>query len=202
MRVLIACEFSGVVREAFSGMGHDAWSCDLLPSEIPGQHYQGDVHDILHDGWDLMIAHPPCTYLCLSGIHWNNRIPGRREKTAEALRFVGTLLNARIPRIALENPAGVISTHWRTPEQKVQPWQFGDPYSKLTHLWLKGLPQLVHTRVLKPEAYQDNGKPRWRNQTATGQNNLGPSKDRWALRSITYPGIAVAMATQWGALGA
>ena len=159
----------------------------------------GDVRDLLTPGrWDLMIAHPPCTYLCLSGLHWNNRIPGRREKTAEALGFVRELLAAPVPCIALENPVGAISRHIRKPDQIIQPWQFGHPESKQTALWLVGLPLLQPTRVLEPEAFQLNGRPRWRNQTATGQNKLGPSPDRWKIRSETYPGIARAMAEQWG----
>lgn len=198
MRVLIACEFSGIVRDAFSARGHDAWSCDLLPTERPGPHVQGDVSDLLTLGWDLMIAHPPCTYLALSGLHWNNRIPGRRDKTAVALAFVRLLLEAPIPRVALENPVGAISRHVRKPEQTIQPWQFGEPYSKLTCLWLRGLPLLRPTNVLEPEAYQENGRPRWRNQTPTGQNRLGPSEHRASDRSRTYPGIAEAMAEQWG----
>lgn len=197
MRVLIACEFSGVVRDAFAQKGHDAWSCDLLPTERPGQHIEGDVLPVLGDGWDLMIAHPPCTYLTLSGLHWNNRIPGRREKTEEALEFVRRLLDAPIPRIALENPVGCISTHIRKSDQIIQPWQFGHPESKQTALWLKGLPKLVPTNVLTPTQFQVNGKPRWDNQTPTGQNRLGPGPNRWKLRSVTYPGIADAMADQW-----
>lgn len=199
LRVLVACEYSGRVRDAFLERGHDALSCDLLPTDSDGPHFQGDVRELLTPGrWDLMIAHPPCTYLCLSGLHWNNRIPGRREKTGEALQFVRELLAAPVPCIALENPVGAISRHIRKPDQIVQPWQFGHPESKQTALWLVGLPLLQPTRVLPPEAFQLNGRPRWRNQTATGQNKLGPSPDRWKIRSETYPGIARAMAEQWG----
>lgn len=198
-RVLVACEFSGTVRDAFKARGHDAWSCDLFDSEQPGNHFTGDVLNFIDAKWDLMIAHPPCTYLCLSGIHWNNRIEGRAAKTEEALAFVRQLLDAPIKHIALENPVGVISTHIRKSDQIIQPWQFGDPFSKQTALWLKGLPLLKPTNVLTPTAFQTNGKPRWSNQTATGQNALGPSADRWKLRSITYQGIADAMAEQWGA---
>lgn len=197
-RILIACEFSGVVRDAFLRYGHDAMSCDLLPTETPGPHYQGDVLDIIGDGWDLMVAHPPCQYLAISGIHWNNRIPGRAEQTAAALDFVRALLNASIPHIALENPVGVISTHIRKPDQYIHPWQFGHTEAKKTGLWLKNLPPLMATRILMPTDFQDNGAPRWENQTATGQNRLGPSPDRWKLRSTTYPGIADAFASQWG----
>jgi hypothetical protein len=193
MKVLIACEYSGTVRDAFIRLGHDAMSCDLLPTDVPGPHYQGDVRDILNDGWDLMIAHPPCTYLCSSGLHWNKRRPERAAQTEEALQFVQLLLDANIPRIALENPIGCISTRIRKPDQTIHPWQHGDPESKATCLWLKGLPLLQPTNVLLlPES------GRWANQTASGQNKLGPSADRWKIRSQTYQGIANAMAQQWG----
>tara|TARA_Y100000310_G_C20618238_1_gene781851 strand:- start:470 stop:1060 length:591 start_codon:yes stop_codon:yes gene_type:complete len=193
MKVLVACEFSGVVRDAFIAIGHDAVSCDLLPTDAPGPHIQGDVLNILKDGWDLMIAHPPCTYLCSSGLHWNKRIVGRAEKTHEAMIFIFNLIDAPIAKIALENPIGCISSNYRKPDQIIQPWQFGHPESKSTCLWLKGLPVLQPTNVLqKPES------GRWGNQTPSGQNKLGPSKDRWKKRSITYQGIADAMALQWG----
>jgi hypothetical protein len=192
MKVLIACEYSGTVRDAFRALGHDAVSCDLLPSDAPGPHYQGDVSDIITDGWDLMVAHPPCTYLCSSGLHWNKRRPERAAKTEEALRFVEFLMNAPIPRIAIENPIGCISTRICKPDQTIQPWQFGHPESKATCLWLKGLPALTPTDVLP---LPDTG--RWQNQTASGQNKLAPSADRWKIRSTTYQGIADAMASQW-----
>ena len=199
MRVLVACEFSGLVREAFRKQGHNAWSCDLLPSEIPGQHYMCRVEDVLDRYWDLMIAHPPCTYLSLAGLHWNYRIEGRAQKTLDALAFVQLLLDAPIEHIALENPVGAISKNIRKPDQKIQPWQFGHDASKLTCLWLKNLPLLQHTNILSAPALQENGvSGRWSNQTPTGQNKLGPSPDRWKLRSITYQGIADAMAEQWG----
>lgn len=197
MKVLVACEFSGIVRDAFKEQGHDSWSCDLFPTEIPGNHIQDDVFKYLNDGWDLMIAHPPCTYLASSGIHWNSRIPGRKEKTEQAIKFVSVLLNAPIDKICLENPIGIISTRIRKPDQIIQPWQFGHPESKLTALWLKNLPKLVSTNVLTPTRFQENGKPKWDNQTPTGQNKLGPSADRWRLRRKTYEGIARAMAEQW-----
>lgn len=194
MNVLVACEFSGVVRDAFKARGHNAWSADLLPSESLGPHYLGDVCDILggYQGipWDLMIAHPPCTYLAGSGLHWNKRIPGRQEKTEEALEFVKLLLGADIPKIVLENPVGCISTRIRKPDQIIQPWMFGEDASKKTCLWLKGLPKLEPTKIIIRERYD--------NQTPSGQNKLGPSKDRWKLRSVTYQGIADAMAEQWG----
>jgi len=191
LRVLVGCEFSGTVRDAFKALGHDAWSCDLLPSEVPGQHIQGDVTGLLTQGWDLAIFHPPCTYLCSSGLHWNTRRPERRALTEESLVFVRTLLDAPIPRIALENPIGCISTRIRKPDQTIQPWMFGHAESKATCLWLKGLPPLVPTRVMTKE-----GKY-WSNQTPSGQNKLGPSADRWKLRSTTYQGVANAMAEQW-----
>lgn len=198
MKILVACESSGVVRDAFTLLGHDVTSCDLLPTESPGKHYQGDVEDILDEGWDLMIAHPPCTYLCSSGLHWNKRRPGRAAKTSEALAFVRRLLAAPIPLIALENPRGCISTAIRPPDQTIQPYQFGHDASKATCLWLKGLPPLKPTEFIAPRLV--DGKPRWANQTDSGQNRLPPSKDRWKIRSRTYDGIARAMAEQWGSI--
>ena len=198
MRVLVACEFSGVVRDAFRARGHDAMSCDLLPTEVDGPHYQGDVRDVLADGWDLMIAHPPCTYLATSGLHWNRRIAGRAAKTEAALDFVRLLMDAPIERICIENPVGAVSTHIRKPDQIIQPWQYGHPESKTTCLWLKGLPALRATNVLTATRFQANGRPLWNNQTSGGQNKYGPSPDRWKLRARTYEGIARAMAEQWG----
>ena len=192
MRVLVACEYSGTVRDAFAALGHDAMSCDLLPTDSQGNHYQGDVRDVLDDGWDLMIAHPPCTYLAVSGLHWNKRVPGRSEKTEEALAFVRLLLDAPIERIALENPVSCISSRIRKPDQIIQPWWFGDDASKKTCLWLKNLPPLVETDRLAGDS-----STRRANQTASGQNKLPPSADRWKIRSKTYPGIARAMAQQW-----
>ncbi len=190
MRVLVACEYSGRVREAFRKLGHDAWSCDIIPADDNSPyHYQCDVREVLDKGWDLMIAHPPCTYLASSGLHWNKRIAGRQEKTEEALEFIQLLMNAPIERIAIENPIGCISSRIRKPEQIIQPWQFGEDASKSTCLWLKNLPKLQPTKIIKKERYA--------NQTASGQNNLPPSKDRWKLRSTTYQGIADAMANQW-----
>ena len=195
MRVLVACEYSGTVRDAFRARGHDAMSCDLLPTDAPGPHYQGDVCDILGDGWDLMIAHPPCTYLCSSGLHWNKRVPGRAQMTEDALDFVRLLLDAPILRIALENPIGCIGTRIRKADQTIQPWQFGHDASKATCLWLKNLPLLTPTAIVEPRIA--NGKKRWANQTDSGQNRLPPSDDRWKIRSETYVGIAEAMANQW-----
>ena len=195
MKILVACEYSGTVRDAFIRAGYDAMSCDLLPTDAPGPHYQGSVLDILSNGWDLMIAHPPCTYLCSSGLHWNKRRPERAQQTEDALLFVRQLLDAPIPMIALENPIGCISTRIRKPDQTIQPWQYGHDASKATCLWLKGLPLLRPTDFVAPRAV--NGKSRWGNQTDSGQNKLPPSADRWKIRSETYPGIADAMARQW-----
>ena len=196
MRVLIACEYSGAVRDAFRARGHDAMSCDLLPTDVDGPHYHGDVFDVIGNGWDLMIAHPPCTYLCSSGLHWNGRVEGRAAKTEDALAFVRALFDAPIPRIAIENPVGCIGTRIRKADQTIQPHQFGDDASKATCLWLKGLPLLTPTDRVPGRMV--NGKARWANQTDSGQNRLAPSADRWKLRSATFPGIAAAMADQWG----
>ena len=198
MKVLVACEVSGVVRDAFLAEGHEAISCDLLPTQAPGPHHQGDVREILADGWDLMVAHPDCTYLCSSGLHWNRRVPGREAKTGEALAFVRLLLEAPIPHICVENPVGCIGTVIRPADQYIQPYEFGHDASKRTGLWLVNLPLLTPTRRIKPRWV--DGKPRWANQTDSGQNRLGPSEDRWQLRARTYPGIARAMARQWGEL--
>jgi site-specific DNA-cytosine methylase len=190
MRVLIACEYSGAVRDAFVKNGHDAMSCDLLPTDVPGNHYQGDVFDVINDGWDLMIAHPPCTHLAVSGARW---FKDKVKEQAESLEFVRRLMDAPIDKIVIENPISIISSRIRKPEQIIQPWMFGHPEAKATCLWLKGLPTLSATDVLtKPECGY------WSNQTPSGQNKLGPSKDRWKERSKTYQGIATAMANQWG----
>jgi len=190
MKILIACEYSGIVRDAFIARGHDALSCDLLDTEMPGPHYQGDVRDVIGDGWDLMIAHPPCTHLAVSGARY---FAQKVQEQAAALDFVRFLMDAPIPRICIENAISVISTRIRKPDQIIQPWQFGHPESKRTCLWLKGLPKLVATQVLQLPA-----SGRWQNQTASGQNRLPPSPDRWKERSRTYQGIADAMAAQWG----
>lgn len=195
MKVLIACEYSGTVRDAFLKAGHDAMSCDLLPTDVAGPHYQGNVMDIINQGWDLMIAHPPCTYLCSSGLHWNKRRPERAKQTEDALDFVRLLLAAPIPKIAIENPIGCISTRIRPPDQTVQPWQYKHDASKATCLWLKGLPPLRPTGFVEPRIV--DGKRRWANQTDSGQNRLPPSADRWKIRSETYSGIADAMVSQW-----
>ena len=198
MRVLIACEYSGTVRDAFLRLGHDAMSCDLLPTETTGPHYQGNVLNIISLGWDLMVAHPPCTYLSVSGMHWTTRGLRDPQLTEEALDFVRQLLNAPIERIALENPVSIISTRIRQPDQIVQPYEYGHDASKKTCLWLKNLPPLKPTDYIQPRIIE--GKKRWSNQTNTGQNRLSPSPDRWKHRSATYSGIASAMAEQWGSL--
>lgn len=185
MRVLVACEFSGIVRKAFRELGHDAYSCDLLPAEDYGFHIQDDVRRIIHDGWDLMIAHPPCTHLAVSGARW---FKDKQEEQQEALEFVKLLLDAPIDKICLENPVSIISSRIRKPDQIIQPWQFGHEETKTTCLWLKNLPPLKHTDVREI---------RNRNLTPSGQNKLGPSPDRWKERSRTYTGIAQAMAEQW-----
>lgn len=200
MRVLVACEYSGRVRGAFIALGHDAMSCDLLPSDAPGPHHEGDVRDIIGDGWDLMIAHPPCTYLSVSGMHWTTRGLRDPQLTEDALDFVQMLMDAPIKRIAIENPISVISSRIRKPEQIITPYQFGHDASKKTCLWLKNLPPLRPTQLVEPRIV--NGKKRWGNQTDNGQNKLGPSEDRWKIRSETYLGIAKAMAEQWGSLTA
>lgn len=178
----MACEFSGIVREAFRKRGHDAWSCDLLPSEIEGQHYEQDVEQVLTDyHWDLMIAHPPCTHLAVSGARW---FKDKQVEQAEALAFVEMLLRWPIDRIALENPISIISSHIRKPDQIIQPWQFGHPETKATCLWLKNLPKLVLTNIV------EGREPR--------VHYASPGPDRWKERSRTLQGIADAMAEQWG----
>ena len=219
-RLLVACEYSGRVRDAFRALGWDATSCDLLPSETPGPHHTGRVEDIIGDGWDMLIAFPPCTYLCSSGMHWTRRGLRDPKLTEEALDFVRLFLDAPIPKVAVENPIGVISSRIRKPDQIIHPHQFGEDASKATCLWLKGLPLLVpnhhflpsyacqcgcrfHYDLGKygcPNGCQTPARQVWGNQTASGQNKLAPSKDRWKIRSTTYQGIANAMATHWGTL--
>lgn len=196
MRVLIACETSGRVRDAFIAAGHNAWSCDLLPSDQPTyRHLQQDVETLLAPGmWDLIVMHPPCTALSVSG---NAHYAKGKPKYAERIQSIEWTLALWqracevCPRVALENPVGVLPI---PATQYVQPWQFGEPESKRTGLWLHGLPLLAETNRLPPPA-----SGRWENQTPSGQNKLGPSADRWKVRSRTYQGIADAMASQWGA---
>lgn len=181
MKVLVACEYSGVVRDAFRARGHEAVSCDLLPSEAPGPHYEGDVREIIAANWDLMIAHPPCTHLAVSGARW---FKDKQQEQAEALEFVRLLLAADIPRIALENPISIISSRVRKPDQIIQPWQFGHGETKATCLWLKNLSPLRPTNIVEGREARVHKMP--------------PSPDRWKERSRTYQGIADAMADQWG----
>lgn len=247
-KALIGCEYSGIVRDAFIRAGHDAISCDLLPTERPGPHIQGDIRKVLGGGqYDMLIVFPPCTFICSSGLHWNKRRPERAVQTEEALQFVADLMNAPVPLKSLENPIGCISTRivkmehevipgysgptaegtkYRVlpvstksglaPSQIIQPWQFGHAESKATCLWLQGLPILQSTKIADFENYRCRcgnvfpeslgkygccdgpAKPLWNNQTASGQNKIGPSADRWKERSKTYEGIAEAMASQWG----
>lgn len=182
-RVLIACEFSGRVRDAFRRRGHDAWSCDLLPSDEPGPHYRGDVFDIIGEGWDLMVAHPPCTHLAVSGARW---FKDKLQEQAEALDFVRRLMAAPIPMKCIENPVSIISSRIRKPDQIIQPWQFGHGETKATCLWLEWLPPLVPTNIVSGRAAVVHRMP--------------PGLDRWKLRSLTYAGVADAMAEQWGAV--
>ena len=200
MRVLVGCERSGKTREAFRSRGHEAWSCDIETADDNSPfHLQRDVLEVIHDGWDLAIFHPPCTYLSVSGQHWNHRQPGRIAKRDAALDFVRRLLDAPIEKIALENPISIISSFIRKPDQIVQPWMFGHDASKATCLWLKNLnPLRIDPALNVPPRITADGKKRWANQTDSGQNRLGPSADRARLRSETYQGIADAFALNWG----
>lgn len=221
MKVLVACEYSGRVREAFRKLGHAAWSCDLLDSEDASPfHHQGDCFDLIGTdggGYDLLIAHPPCTFLSVSGMHWTTRGLRDPQLTEDALAFVLRLMDAPIQRIAIENPVSVISSRIRKPDQIVNPYQFGEDASKKTCLWLKGLPLLKPSAFVEPRMVccgaevpnsdkhgcpgcngEKTARPRWANQCDSGQNNLGPSKDRWKERSRTFQGIADAFAEQWG----
>lgn len=185
MRVLVACEYSGVVRDAFIGGGHEAMSCDLLPTEAPGPHYQGDVRDVLDYPWDLMIAHPPCTHLSVSGArHFEAKRQDGRQQSA--VSFFMALAKADIPMIAIENPVCIMSSMWRRPDQTIQPWQFGHGETKATCLWLKGLPLLRPTDVVEGREQRIHKMP--------------PGPNRWKERSRTFTGIAQAMADQWGAI--
>ena len=197
MKVLVGCEYSGIVREAFRALGHDAWSCDIIESDDNSPHHLvEDVRAVIHwQDWDLAIFHPPCQYLAVSGIHWNKRVPGRDALTDEAIEFVRELMDAPIHRIAVENPRSVISSRIRPADQLLHPYHFGEPYTKGTCFWLKNLPKLQATDVLElPE------RGYWDNQTPSRQNNASGTKDkpRWAVRSKTYEGIARAIASQWG----
>jgi len=181
VRILVACEFSGIVRDAFAARGHDAWSCDLLPTERPGQHIQGDVLEVLNDGWDMMVAHPPCTHLAVSGARWFKE---KRTEQAAAIEFARALMDAPIGKVCVENPVSILSTAIRKPDQIIQPWQFGHGETKATCLWLRGLPNLTPTNVV--EGRKGN------------VHRIPPGPNRWKDRSRTVPGIADAMAEQWG----
>ena len=180
MKVLVACEFSGIVRDAFINLGCDAISCDLLESERMGPHIQDDVLFHLNEKWDLMVAHPPCTHLAVSGARW---LQNKKQEQKEALEFVKNLMDAPINKIAIENPISIISSHIRKPDQIIQPWQFGHGETKATCLWLKNLPKLMPTDIVSGRIAK--------------VHNMPPSKNRWKYRSRTYPGIAKAMAEQW-----
>ena len=217
MKVLVACESSGIVRNAFRNKGHEAWSCDLLPADDDSEfHIKGDVLDYLEGEWDLIIAHPPCTYLCSSGIHWlterkkKTKIEQQKEKERVKKRNID-MDNAkdffmRFTKLkckwCIENPIGIMSTIFKKPTQYIQPYNFGHNASKKTCLWLNKLPKLNKTKYINPRkvVYKNKIMNRWANQTDSGQNKLPPSHDRWKIRSKTYEGIAIAMATQWGIL--
>lgn len=195
MRVLVACESSGIVREAFAARGHDAWSCDLLPAECSGQHIQGDAIEAAYSlQWDLMIAHPPCTYLSRAGARWW-KDPARQALADKAADFVFALRDAPIPSIAIENPIGQLNRRWRYPDQTIQPYEFGHPFSKATCLWLKKLPPLMPTAILadfKPLIRSNTGIGRRKGQKSHGGLSGG------LITAKTFPGIAEAMADQWG----
>jgi site-specific DNA-cytosine methylase len=203
MRVLVACEYSGAVRDEFIKLGHDAMSCDLLPTDVPGPHYEGDVFDIINDGWDLMIAFPPCTHLALSGAAWfeQKRKDGRQQ---EALEFVKALMLAPIDKIAIENPLGIISSNIRPHDQVIQPYEFGDPFQKSTCLWLKNLPKLTPTNIVSKGQFKewiDKKTGKKKRQPMWFFEALNKGDLRWKIRSQTFPGIAKAMADQWSKPG-
>jgi hypothetical protein len=201
MKILIACEFSGIVRDAFKAKGHDAWSCDLLPTEREGNHIQGDVLEILDDGWDMMIAHPPCTYLTVTGNKWfkpeyKERFPTREQDRKDAIEFFMALANAPIPKICIENPIGIMSSLWRKPNQIIQPYQFGHTEAKKTCLWLRGLMPLEPTKLVEPEYITFKSGKRMAKWYVDAVKL--PKAERSKLRSRTFQGIADAMADQWG----
>ena len=198
MKVLVACEFSGIVRDAFTERGHDAMSCDLLPTDTPGLHYHGDVYDVLNEGWDLMIAFPPCTYLCCGGMNWLNKRPEWKPNREKAAEFFMDLINAPIVRIAVENPIGHMNTRYRKPDQIVYPWMFGHGYKKDICLWLKNLP------LLKPTCIYEKSTP-----SSKDEKSILKKLDFWSdkrtvkgrsIKSITFKGFADAMVDQWGNL--
>lgn len=205
MKVLVACECSGVVRDAFRRRGHDAWSCDIQPTDTPGPHYQCDVLPVISLGWDLMIAHPPCTYLTVTGNRWflpefAARYPDRGRQREEAAAFFMALANAEVPKIAIENPVCVMASRWRKSDQIIQPWQFGDRAVKKTCLWLKGLPKLVPTKIVEPEYKIYNSKNHKSGKSRYPMLWAGKGKGMSKERSKTFQGIAEAMADQWGSV--
>lgn len=193
LKILIACEFSGTVRDAFAARGFDAWSCDLLPTEKPGKHYQGDVRDIINDDWGLVIGHPPCTYLTVRAQHWN-KVRDRHIEKSTAINFFLAFTRLLCP-YAIENPVGIMSRLFRKPDQIIQPYQFGDPYMKKTCLWLHDLPVLSYTKQIQPEGPVYIGK---NGRKLYWHDALPKSVDRAKVKSKTFPGIAAAMAEQWG----
>jgi len=198
MRILVACEESQEVTKAFRDKGHEAFSCDLIEcsGNHPEWHLQVDVLTILDEKWDMMLAFPPCTFVCNSGIGWNACNPDRKVETEQAINFARKLFEAKIAKVCIENSVGQLSRHFGKPTQIIQPYFFGEDASKRTCLWLKGLKKLVMTEYIPPRFV--NGYKRWSNQTDSGHNKLGPSIDRAKIRSKTYPGVAKAMAAQWG----
>lgn len=198
MKVLVACEFSGTVREAFKNLGHNVWSCDLEPTEIPGNHIQGNVLDILNDGWDLMIAHPPCTHLAVSGArHFAKKIADGRQQ--QGIDFFMALANSNIPRYAIENPIGIMSSKWRKPDQIIQPWEYGHEAQKSTCLWLKGLPLLKPTNIVGKGEFVTFASGKRMTKWYADAAHHSP-KERERIRNKTFQGIADAMANQWGKL--
>lgn len=197
MRVLVACEFSGRVRDAFLARGHDAWSCDIEPTEVPGPHIQADIFSVIENGWDLVVAHPPCKYLCSMGIWWNHKRPARWPLTDSAFDFVRDIWSSSVPRLCIENPVGYLNSNWQKPSQIINPWMFGDPFTKPTCLWLRGLPTLVPTDIVsKGDFYiKKNGRrmSKWSHRFSSSR-----PVERAKNASRTFPGIALAMASQWG----
>ena len=197
MRILIACEFSGTVRDAFTKLGHDAWSCDLEPTEKPGNHHQGDIFDIINDGWDLMIAHPPCTHLACSGAaHFAKKIADGRQQ--QGIDFFMRLAECNIPKYAIENPIGIMSNRYRKPDQIIQPWQFGYETTKATCLWLRGLPKLEPTNIVSKGKVWVSKDGKKRMSQWFYESSYLPPKEREKMRNRTFQGIADAMAQQWG----
>lgn len=204
MRVLVACEFSGTVRDAFTKLGHDAWSCDIVPSDTPGNHFQCDLFEIIDNNWDLIIAHPPCTYLTVTGNKWfkpeyKERFPNREKDRIQAIEFFTKIYNCNIPKICIENPIGIMSTVLKKPDQIVHPWQFGHSASKSTCLWLKGLPELIPTNIVSKGEFITYKSGKRMSKWYADAAKLSPT-ERAKVRNKTFQGIADAMANQWGGL--